>query len=213
MRAAALAGPVTLRDVGNPTGPLAQLAAAAGGSWAHEFLKRMEPCAPVWSAMLAAARENRPADLALAALKGHLIVDRLIGDAWAKGDQLEGALLDVLRSKRPSMGKMAAAQRDLEISSALNNYLISALDTFDLALQAVVELAPAEARRQAFTAIANERGTAQKTRGRLDSMLRVGYAAESDPMAKAAAAARMAELGVPLAVASPKPAGAAADSR
>ena len=210
--AEAVAGTVKLLDEGNPQGRLDQMSAAAAGSWAHAFLKRMQACQPLWAGMLAAARENRPGDLAMAALKGHLVVDGLIGDVWAKGDQLEGALLKVLSSKRPDVRKMEAAQRELEISSALSNYLIGALDTFDVSLQAIVEWGPAESRRQAFAAIANERGAAHKTRARLDSPLRLGYAAEDDPTAKTAAAARMAELGVPLTEPSPTPATAASPS-
>jgi hypothetical protein len=176
-------------------GQIAELSSASAGEWTAPHLKRLEECRLVMDEVSAAAREGRAADVARAALKGHLIVDEVYTTVDARtreiGREMMKALVD---GKNPADRESKA--RDFDLGDKVRAFVVSVLDLFDYPLQLVVESAPAAAQAEVFDAIAEGLPAAQASRARLEQMLRTIHDTRRDAAGRKVLAARLTSLGI-----------------
>jgi hypothetical protein len=178
---------------------LGQMAEAAKESWTSPYVQRLTACTPLLAEMHKAAQEGRAADLAQAALQGHLVVDSVYEDTTVKLQEYKAAFLQLLVKSDPDHGPLDRAGRDLDAGTKLTSFFASIMDLFDFPIPIVLQYGPAAAQASTFTAVADGLPRVKPSRGRLEGWLRLGYEQQADPAAKKQAAARMAALNVPLA--------------
>lgn len=189
----------------DPAGSLATLAAQAASHWPGPYFEKMKACVPHWQEMSSAAETGRPSDLARAALQGHMIVDALFVEVSDRSQENESKLMAILAKDKPNLKELERARKELELGPVTTNYLLVALDTFDMAIQAVAGNGPSDVQATLLEEIATRLPDVKQTRGRLESLLRTLHERQRDPAARRAAAARMAALNVPLTLPSPSP--------
>jgi hypothetical protein len=189
----------------NPAAGLSELAARSAPYWVGPFYQKMNACVPHWAAMSSAAGEGRPADLARAALEGHLVVDAIFAEVSAKSGEYDAKVMALVAKDKPDLKELERANHELQLATATMSYLGAALDTFDMALQVVAGNGPSEVQSALFEEVAGRLPEARQTRMRLETVLRTLHDRQRDPAARKEAAARLAALDVPLTLPSPSP--------
>jgi hypothetical protein len=175
-----------------------QMADMSREAWTGPYAQRLAACAPIVDEMLKAAQENRPADLAQAAVKGHLVVDALYDEVSARTQDHKTRWMELFVQKERDREALDKAGKDMEVGTTFTSYVAATMDVFDFPIQVVLQHAPSAAQASTFAAVADGLASAKPSRARLEGMLRLGYEQQADPAARKQAAAQMAALNVPL---------------
>jgi hypothetical protein len=193
-----LASTVTMLEKTRAEHGFQRMADMSKDAWTGPYAQRLVECAPLVDEMLKAAQENRPADLARTAVKGHLVVDAVYDETTARTQQHKTTFMELFVKEPRDHDALEKVGRDMEVGTAFTSYVAATMDVFDFPIQIVLQHAPSAAQATAFAALADALPSVKPSRERLEGLLRQGYEQQADPAAKKEAATRMASLNVAL---------------